>query len=71
MEGLAYVLLPALLLIFNVLYDSISRKIVIVFKQVFFSTTLKWHTLIVLISSIKDIVYKFGVFMIVWSQPLD
>ena len=71
MEGLAYVLLPALLLIFNVLYDSISRKIVIVFKQVFFSTTLKWHTLIVLISSIKDIVYKFGVFMIVWGQPLD
>ena len=64
-------LVPTLLLIFDVLHDSISRKNVIVFKQVFFSTTLKWHTLIVLISSIKDFVYKFGVFMIVWGQPLD
>ena len=66
-------LVPTLFFIFNVLYDSISRKyvIVIVFKQVFFSTTLKWHTLIVLISSIKDFVYKFGVFMIVRGQPLD
>ena len=71
MEGLGDVLVPTLLFIFNVLYDSISRKNVIVFKQVFFSTTLKRHTLIVLISSIKDFVYKFGVFMIVWGQPLD
>ena len=71
MEGLCYVLVPTLFFIFNVLHDSISRKYVIVFKQVFFSTTLKWHTLIVLISSIKDFVYKFGVFMIVWGQPLD
>ena len=71
MEGLGDVLVPTLLFIFNVLYDSISRKNVIVFKQVFFSTTLKRHTLIVLISSIKDFVYKFGVFMIIWGQPLD
>ena len=71
MKGLGYVLVPTLLLIFDVLHDSISRKNVIVFKQVFFSATLQWHTLIVLISSIKDFVYEFGVFMIVWGQPLD